>query len=93
MNKKGKLHIWPNYFDLNKTRKNGRRVPKHLALALPKILDIKEAVTKLGLNYEIFTEACYPKKPYAQSGLILIQTDQKKNFLLKQISKILVKNK
>ena len=34
--------IWPVYFDINKTRKEGRRVPKSQAVLSPKIAEVKE---------------------------------------------------
>jgi len=38
MQKQEKIIIWPAYFDSTKTRKDGRRIPKSLALPSPKIL-------------------------------------------------------
>ena len=35
--------IWPTYFDVAKSRKEGRRVPKNCAVQAPKIVEIKEA--------------------------------------------------
>ena len=49
MRKLDKAIIWPTYFDTNKSRAEGRRVPKAMAVLSPKILEIKEAVDKLGL--------------------------------------------
>ena len=43
MRKLDKAIIWPLYFDVNKTRKEGRRVSKALAVSSPKIAELKEA--------------------------------------------------
>ena len=50
MRKLDKAIIWPIYFDASKTRKEGRRVPKNLAVQSPKIAELKEAADKLGLK-------------------------------------------
>ena len=92
MNKRNMIYIWPNYFDLNKTRKNGRRVPKSLAVSSPKLLDVKEALAKLNLKPDLFLEVSYPKTAYIKSGLITLKKDGKKNLLLKEIAKALKKN-
>ena len=48
MRKQDKAIIWPAYFDQTKTRKNGRRVSKNLAVPNPKIEELQEAAKKLG---------------------------------------------
>ena len=47
MKKLDKAIIWPIYFDTSKTRKEGRGVPKNMAVPAPKILELKEATDKL----------------------------------------------
>ena len=42
MKKLDKAIIWPIYFDANKTRRNGRRVAKNLAVQSPKIDEVKK---------------------------------------------------
>ena len=55
MRKQDKIIIWPVYFDQTETRKNGRRVPKSLAVQHPKIVEVKTAVERLGLKHELAT--------------------------------------
>jgi signal recognition particle subunit SRP19 len=43
MRQQDKAIIWPAYFDAAKTRKDGRRVAKNLAVLSPKASEIKEA--------------------------------------------------
>ncbi len=73
MRKLDKAIIWPVYFDCNKTRKDGRRVPKSIAVQSPKILEIKEAADKLGLQNDVNLEAHFPKAPWVKSGMLLVE--------------------
>jgi signal recognition particle subunit SRP19 len=90
MRKQDKAIIWPAYFDLAKTRKKGRRVPRNLAVQSPKIGEIKEAAEKLGLKHEIAMEAGYPKTPWVKTGMIMIEKKGSKEQIIKKIAKQLL---
>jgi signal recognition particle subunit SRP19 len=91
MRKQEKAIIWPVYFDLTKTRSEGRRVPKDSAIQAPKSLEIQEAATKLGLENEIVPEVGYPKTPWLKTGMILVEKRLPKEQIIKKISKQLLK--
>jgi signal recognition particle subunit SRP19 len=91
MRKQDKAIIWPAYFDSAKTRKNGRRVPKSLAVQSPKIQEIKEAAEKLGLKHEIAAETGYPKTPWVKTGMIMVEKKGSKEQIIKKIAKQLLK--
>jgi len=91
MRKQEKAIIWPVYFDLAKTRSEGRRVPKDFAVQTPKSLEIQEAATKLGLENEIVPEVGYPKTPWFKTGMILVEKRLPKEQIIKKISKQLLK--
>ena len=93
MKKLDKAIIWPIYFDANKTRKEGRRVSKGLAVQSPKIIEVKEAVDKLGLRNELNTEAHFPKTPWAKTGMLLVEKKEAKEKIIQKIAKQLVKIK
>ena len=42
--------LYPEYFDASLSRKEGRRVPKRLAVSTPKLEDIEKAARNLKLN-------------------------------------------
>jgi signal recognition particle subunit SRP19 len=88
-----KAIIWPIYFDAAKTRKEGRRVPKNQAVQAPKILEIQQAVTKLGLKHEVNLEVHFPKTPWAKTGMLLVEKKEPKEAIIKKIAKQLVKIK
>ncbi len=91
MRNKDKIVIWPAYFDSAKTRSDGRRVPKSLAMPSPRISEIKEAVEKLGLDYEIVLDAGYPKTPWLKKGMLLVTKKRTKNQTIKKIGEQLLK--
>ena len=91
MRKQDKIIIWPVYFDSTKTRGNGRRVPKSLAVPSPKVLEIKEAVEKLGLSYEVVLDAGYPKTPWLKTGMLLVTKKESKEKVIRKIGKQLLK--
>jgi signal recognition particle subunit SRP19 len=93
MRKLDKAIIWPVYFDVARTREEGRRVPKSLAVQVPKILEIKEAVDKLGLKNEVNVDARYPKMPWVKSGMLLVEKREAKEEIIKKIAKRLMKIK
>jgi len=93
MRKLDKAIIWPVYFDCNKTRKDGRRVPKNMAVQSPKILEIKEAADKMGLQNEVNLEAHFPKAPWAKSGMLLIEKQEAKEKIIQKLAKQLLKIK
>ena len=91
MRKQDKAIIWPAYFDLARTRKKGRRVPKSLAVQSPKIQEITEAAEKLGLKPEVAAERGYPKTPGVKTGMILVEKKGAKEQTIKKIAKQLLK--
>lgn len=90
MRKQDKVIIWPTYFDATKTRMQGRRVPKNLAVPSPKVLEIKEAAEKLGLEYELVAEAGYSKTPWLRTGMILVKKKESKEQIIGKIAKQLL---
>ena len=93
MKKLDKAIIWPIYFDVNKSRAEGRRVPKSIAVQSPKILEIKEAADKLCLQNEAKLEAHFPKAPWAKSGMLLVEKKEPKEKIIQKLAKQLVKIK
>ncbi len=93
MRKQDKAIIWPAYFDQGKTRKEGRRVPKNLAVQSPRIAEVTTAVATLGLKHEVVAEAGYPKAPWAKTGMLLVEKSVSKEQTIKKIAKQLLKTR
>jgi signal recognition particle subunit SRP19 len=85
MRKKNKILLWSIYFDLNKSRRAGRRVPRKLAVSSPKLEELQRAAKRLGLQPEIVSDAAHPSSPWFQTGLILLPKTESKSTTLKKI--------
>lgn len=85
MRQKNKILLWSIYFDLNKSRRAGRRVPKKLAVSSPKLEELERAAKRLGLETETVSDAAYPTSPWLKTGLILLPRNESKNTTLKKI--------
>jgi len=91
MRKQDKVIIWPTYFDQSKTRKDGRRVSKSLAVQSPKIMELQEAAQKTGLEFEVVAEKGYSKTPWVKTGMLLVEKKGSKEQVISRIAKQLLK--
>ncbi|MGQ9530519.1 MAG: signal recognition particle subunit SRP19/SEC65 family protein [Candidatus Bathycorpusculaceae bacterium] len=91
MRKQEKIIVWPVYFDSTKTRRDGRRVSKSLAVPSPKILEIKEAAEKIGLEHEVVPDCGYPKMPWLKTGMLLVRKREAKAQIIKKIARQLTR--
>ncbi|HSV49018.1 MAG TPA: signal recognition particle subunit SRP19/SEC65 family protein [Candidatus Acidoferrales bacterium] len=85
--------IWPVYFDVNKSRQEGRRVNRGQAVVSPKIAEIKEAADKLGLENEVNLEARYPRAPWSKTGMLIVEKREPKEAVIMKLAKQLFKIK
>ena len=83
------FHIyWPQYFDLKRSRSNGRRLPKKLAIDKVSVELIAKAARRLGYKAAIDTNYRYPKTWWDEPGRILIDTKgKKKSKVLLEVAK------
>jgi signal recognition particle subunit SRP19 len=91
MRKLEKVIIWSAYFDQTRTRKEGRRVPKSLAVPSPKILEVQEAAQKIGLDFEVVPDKGYSKMPWTKTGMLLVEKKGSKEQIISRIAKQLLK--
>ncbi len=87
MRKQNKIVLWPVYFDANKTRREGRRVPKKLAIPSPNLDEIQKAVKRTGLQPEMVLDAIHPGSPRQKTGLLVIPKIDSKVETLRKIAK------
>ncbi|RMG38048.1 MAG: hypothetical protein D6732_05610 [Methanobacteriota archaeon] len=82
--------IYPEYFDKNRSRNRGRRVPLSLAVEDPELPRIAKACQLLGFEYEKQLDKAYPSNWWNRKGRILIKIDKKnkvpKEKILKEIA-------
>ena len=75
--------IWPIYFDADASRKDGRKVPKELAIKNPSIDEIFKIAKKLGFN-PVKEDKAYPKRWWRKEGRLLVdKKDRKIRMLIK----------
>ena len=91
MRNKNKIVLWSIYFDANKTRADGRRVPKKLAVSAPKLEEIQRAAKRLGLQPEVVPDAAHPSSPWLKTGLLAIPKTESKDKTVKKIAEELSK--
>ena len=80
------ITIWPQYIDKNLSLKEGRKISKENAVANPTLSEIERALKRLGLPYNVHKERSYPGKWYEKSGRILVEYENTKLELLKEVS-------
>lgn len=70
--------FWPQYFDAKRSRSNGRRVPRKLAIEKVTPSDILAAATRLGYTAHLEKGYKYPKTWWDDPGRVSIDTTGKK---------------
>lgn len=88
--------VWPSYFDKNLSKKDGRKLPKNLALDHPKFEEIKKALESIEINYQIEKNSKYPKEQGKEGrnlGRFIVEKKFSKNEILRKISKEMRKNR
>lgn len=88
--------VWPSYFDKNLSKKDGRKLPKNLALDHPKFDEIKKALESIGINHQLEKTSKYPKdqgKDERNLGRFIVEKKFSKNEILRKISKEMRKNR
>ena len=83
---KGKLRIWPAYFDIKNSRSEGRRISRSQAVRDPKIEDLEKAAIKLGLRPVLQAGASYSKFPWSKTGALLVDKKGKKTEIIKKLA-------
>ena len=94
MRKRDEIVLWPVYFDSQRTRAEGRRIPRRLAKPVPTLDVVGKAVGNLGHPYEVVSEAAHPRFHWKKTGFILVKKTKPKNqFILEvaqEISRLVV---
>ena len=88
-----KLVIWPINLDINRTRKNGRKVPKKFAIKEPNLKDIVKAAQELELNPTTEKKKAHPQEWDGTKGRVRVDKLKSKGNTLKEIGKKIRKMK
>ena len=87
MRKKNSILLWSSYFDSTKTRTDGRRISKNLAISSPKIEELQRAAKRLGLQPEVNFEAAHPSSPWRKTGFLVLPKTESKTQTIKKVAK------
>jgi signal recognition particle subunit SRP19 len=83
---RGKLRVWPVYFDAGRSRGEGRRVPRSKAVREPKAEDVEKAAARLGLNPILEPSARHSKQPWRPTGVVLVDKKGPKTKVIRDIA-------
>ncbi len=78
--------IWPAYFDAEKTRSEGRRVPRELAVTDPSVDEIAAAVQQVGYDVRIERSVTYPREHEPRGRVIARDVEDTKNDLIQAVA-------
>jgi len=78
--------LYPEYFDASLSRKDGRRVPKRLAIQGPKVEDIEKAARNLKLN-PVKEESAYPRFWWKARGRVICRKAYPKSQIINWVGK------
>lgn len=81
--------LWLSYFDSGKTRGEGRRVPKRIAVDSPKFSELTSACAFLGLDATALPDARYSRSWWEKSGCVLVKSKLSKTEVLQRISGVI----
>jgi signal recognition particle subunit SRP19 len=87
MRKSMELVLWVNYFDSTRTRKEGRKIGRKLAIERPTVEELAKAVEMLSIPYKIDKSAAYPKAWWEKSGRLFVNKVMPKGKMIASIAK------
>ena len=85
--------LWPEYFDIDRSRAEGRRLPREYCVKSPSLDIIAKGAFMLDLEYKIFEDMAYPSDAPSKKGCVKVEKGKiPKTELLREIGKVLVSN-
>lgn len=93
MKKRNKIYFYPSYFDSEKSRNEGRRVSKKLAIKSPTLEMLENSAASLGYQFEVEIEKAYPKCWWTRGRLAIVNPTEKKTKILIKLSKDIKRSK
>jgi len=87
-----KYILWPIYFDRRRSRGDGRRVAKEIAVPNASIEEIFKAAKKMGLNPQK-EENAHPSRWWKREGRVAVDKVDKKTRILRELALEISKNR
>jgi signal recognition particle subunit SRP19 len=82
----GKIIVWPVNLDSTKSRTEGRKVPKGLAIQTPRLEEINEAAKRLSLQAELIPGKSRPILWWEKGGYAIITKKSTKTSLFRELA-------
>ena len=84
--------LWPTYFDLRKTRAEGRRVPKKDSIEKPTVEEVFKAARALGLEATMVSDKSHPSNWWEKEGMVRVEKSIPKTQLIGKVAAKLIEN-
>lgn len=81
-----RIVVWPANLDSTKSRKEGRKLAKGLALQAPKLEEISEASKRLSLDFEPVAAKSRPVNWWEKGGYLTVAKKGRRNELLRSLA-------
>ncbi|HKW42806.1 MAG TPA: signal recognition particle subunit SRP19/SEC65 family protein [Thermoplasmata archaeon] len=78
--------LYPAYFDLGRSRDQGRRVAKKWAVETPTVEEVAAAAKALGLQPQVEDDKAFPSTPWRKEGRVLVRADYFKTSILQKVA-------
>jgi signal recognition particle subunit SRP19 len=83
--------LWPEYFDISRSRAEGRKVAKERAVPSPTLDMLVLAVKHLGLQHKAEPDKSYPGAWHEKKGRVLVERTLPKTLLMDKVGQHLKK--
>ncbi|OFX15409.1 hypothetical protein A3K71_00175 [archaeon RBG_16_50_20] len=86
MKQPGKRVIWPANLDSTKSREEGRKLAKGLAVQAPRLEEINEAATRLSLEAEVAAGKSRPRSWWEKGGYVILPKNDARTTMLRSLA-------
>ncbi len=85
--------LYPAYFDLGRSRTDGRRVAKRWAVDSPTVEEVMTAAKALGLEPQLDAEKAFPTSHWRHEGRVLVRADYFKTSVVQKVAERIKKGR
>jgi len=81
------MTVWTVYLDSRRSRRDGRKVPKDLAVIAPTVQELGRAAEGLGLNPKVEGEPIHPRDRGRLPGYVVVDKRRGRSDTLRAVSR------
>ncbi len=93
MKLRDKKVIWPSNLSKDVSRREGRKIPKRIAIKSVTVDEINTAAQSLGLRVELFPKKSMPSNPLRNEGYITVNYHGPKQEILISLTEKIIENR